>query len=173
MKQQLKAFVAQPKNRLFLMVGAWIFGLLLVYQFSIQKYLRAADTKQQLTERKEQVEGLLHQIPDLDAALAQLRQAHPRSGSLTEKVTTFCEDNQLTITQFGETAAIQEGEQLIRYHELEMIGSFKPMLQLAYEIEHQDRQAYIPSAEWYLEKNRKSKQLELHGKLILQTISNE
>ena len=170
---QLQVWLKTPKYRLVLLVGIWCMGIVLVYQCSFRKYLAEARKKEQLQAQKDRVDHLLQQIPDLDAALADLRQSHPASAGLTEKVTTFCEANDLQIKQFGESASFKAGEKQAHYHELEMIGAFKPMLQLAYEIEHVERQAYIPSAEWFLEKDRKTKKMELHGKLILQTLTNE
>ena len=91
---------------------------------------------------------------------------------LFEKVSQFCESNQLDILTFDEPKIVQSDEYEVTTNYIEVEGSFKAITELVYELEQQLKLGRMASVHYELDYNRKTKQNFLVGKLYIQNIEN-
>jgi hypothetical protein len=158
-----------------LLLGA-VLLLLVAYWFSFRKTIQAYRQNKTLTQKSEQIQSANFTIQQLEQQLSKtkIHQETPfNQAVLFEKVSHFCESNQLNILTFDEPKIVQTDDYEVTTNYMEIEGGFKSMTELVYELEQKLRLGRMASVHYELDFDRKTKQFFLIGKIYLQNIQNK
>lgn len=150
--------------------------LLVAYWFSFRKTVEAHQQNITLTQQSQQIQSASFTIQQLEKQLSKIKinQDIPFNQTvLFEKVSQFCESNQLNILTFDEPKIVQSDDYEVTTNYIEVEGSFKSITELVYELEQQLKLGRMASVHYELAYNRKAKRDFLIGKLYVQNIQNK
>ena len=166
----------KQKNR-WLLLGT-VLLLLVAYWFSFRKTIEARQQNKTLTQQQQQIQSANFTIQQLQKQLAKTKVNESRvlgtfnQTVLFEKVSQFCESNQLDILTFDEPKIVLTDDYEVTTNYIEVEGSFKSITELVYELEQQLKLGRMASVHYELEYNRKVKRDFLVGQLYVQNIEN-
>jgi uncharacterized protein involved in propanediol utilization len=166
----------KQKNQ-WLLLGT-VLLLLVAYWFSFRKTIQAYRQNKTLTQQSEQIQSASFTIQQLEQQLAKTK-INNTDGSgfnqtiLFEKVSHFCESNQLNILTFDEPKIVQTDDYEVTTNYMEIEGGFKSITELTYELEQKLRLGRMASVHYELDFDRKTKQDFLIGRIYLQNIQNK
>jgi uncharacterized protein involved in propanediol utilization len=153
--------------------------LLIAYWFSFRKTSQAHHQNKNLTQQTKQIQSANFTIQQLQQQLAKTKINHPEGSGpfnqtvLFEKVSHFCESNQLNILTFDEPKIVQTDDYEVTTNYMEIEGQFNSITALVYELEQKLRLGRMASVHYELDFDRKTKQFFLIGKIYLQNIQNK
>ena len=163
----------RQKNQ-WLLLGT-VLLLLVAYWFSFRKTIQARQLNKNLTQQSQQIKSAGFTIQQLEQQLAKtkINQEIPFNQTvLFEKVSQFCNDNQLEILTFDEPKTVLTDDYEVTTNYIEIEGDFKGITELVYELEQRLKLGRMASVHYELDFNRKTKSDFLVGKLYVQNIQN-
>lgn len=164
----------KQKNQ-WLLLGT-VLLLLIAYWFSVRKTIQAYRQNKTLVQQTEVIQSANFSIQQLHEQLSKtkINQEIPFNQTiLFEKVSQFCEHNELEILTFDEPLTVQTDDYEVTTNYVEIKGGFKGITGLVYELEQQLKLGRMASVNYELDFDRKTKQHFLVGKLYLQNIENK
>lgn len=162
------------KKKYQLFLGGLVLFLLLSYWLAFGKTWNAYHTSQQLAKQQSNAGQAWQQIEQFEQQLANLdAQQNGQSFSqnyLFQQVTTFCQENGLSIQSMPESIIYQEQDVQILHNPIKVEGAFIPMVELLYELEQHQHLGQVVSVDFAMGKNYQSRQQELTASIYLQNI---
>lgn len=153
---------------LFLVVAYW-----LAFSKTWQAYQTSAALEQQLSsagQAWQDIESYQQQIQQLEAQ--QNNQSFTQN-YFFQKVTSFCQEQQLAIQDMPESRVYEQQDVEILHNPLKVEGQFIPMVRLLYHLEQEEQLGRVVSVEFNLGKNYQSRKEELTAHIHLQNIQNK
>ncbi len=91
---------------------------------------------------------------------------------LLENLTNFCRNNHLLVRAFPEAQVVAQNENSVVTNQIEIEGSFKDMVKLAYMLEAEERQGSISSLKFFVFKDRVAKRNVLKSLIVLRNLES-
>ena len=162
------------KKKYQLFLGGVVVFLFLSYWLAFGKTWNAYRASQQLTQQQSSAGQAWQQIEQYEQQLAHLekQQGNPSFSQnyLFQQVTTFCQEQGLSIQSMPESIVYKEQDMQILHNPITVEGAFIPMVKLLYELEQQQHLGQVVSVDFKLGKNYQSRQQELTAAIYLQNI---
>ena len=165
------------KKRYQLLVGGAFLFLLLAYWLAFGKTWALYQEVSELEERQANAGQAWQEISSFEQQLEQLdaQQNNPSftQNQLFQKVTAFCQEQQLAIQAMPESAIYEEQDVSILHNSIQVQGAFIPMVRLIYALERQQQLGRVVSVEFSTKKNLRTRNRELSASIALQNIQNQ
>ncbi len=150
--------------------------LILAYFFSFSRTYEAYQLAQHQAQQLQNVQKASVEIPQLMQQLQTLNQTATTEqfsqGLLFEKVSQFCADNQLDITEYAPPSHYQQDKIHIVTNKITVQGNFKAITRLVYAMEQTWRLGKVASVQYDLKQDRQTKKQYLEGVIFLQNLIN-
>ena len=164
------------KKNILLGVGVLLFSII-AYYFSVAETIelmqQSKTNRVQLEESQmanEKIAQLESKLSLIDNKLGSSNQYQDFQQILLERVSTFCEKNQLNLSKLPKPFTGENDNYLLQTFQFEVEGPFKLSLQLIYLLEEEWKLGKSISVNFEVKKNYKTNTKKLYTSLYLQSI---
>lgn len=135
--------------------------------FNLRNQLALKETQlASIASAPQTIRQLQGQLDQLDS---QLSQGQYDRNTLFALISSFCDENELDLLEFGEEQRWQEGQITYIINPIQVVGSYQNILRLMYLLEQQQRSGYLTHCEMSMQrKSRRNKKEELRAEIHIQ-----
>lgn len=168
------------KKTRYLLIGFAVF-LLLSYQLSISNTFEARSECKTYEEQLKFIEDAPQKIAIIESQLAQIENRIGKNTVaqgdfqklLLEKVSKYCQLNNLILREFPETNSFSRQEYLVETNVVVVEGPFIKLLKLVYELEQKSRIGKVVALQFSAKKDLKTNVLRLSATIYFQNINKQ
>lgn len=171
---------ASHKQKFYLLIAGLIAILILAYNLAISKTWDEYHEYRQLKEKLTDLSSLNMNLKswrdrnqELDSKLGGEMIIAGFHESLLNTVGKFCEENDITLSEFSEPFEGIDGGYAVETIILTMQGGYKPLLKLVHHLETNFKGGRIASVQFIKEKNYRKNREELFLKMYVQKVKKK
>ncbi len=167
------SFLKDYRQALYALLIGFLLLAVLSWQLNFKKTFNLWKANQKYKERLEASVHSSSQIPLLEKQKKQMEASALRTYDrdlLLEKVSEFCKNNKMLLLNFPETERHDANNIVYMTNLIEVQGSYKDILQLAYLLEYSERMGAVVSLKFNRVEDRMEKKTWLRGSIILRNI---
>ena len=172
----LKNISYKHKNRLLIGV-AFIFGLV-SYFFAIDTTLDLRNSCSQIKKElliaataPQRIAKLEMQLRSIEGVIgSQAEEGIDPQQQLLEFVTTYCEEQNITLQEFPQVISHEEQDYAVETNIFVVRGNFIKLLKMAYALEQEMKIGKVVAVEYKSKRNPRTKRLDLTSTIYLQNV---